>query len=360
MKNNRPILELNISELVIDTNGDGHPLYAGRSIKEIAANAKVRAPEMESYGGWNPNFPGVVFKGDDSKWHLAVGFSRTECCKQLKFRVGYFTETENDPRTLRLLPLTSNSGTPISFLEKGRLFHGMREGIRTAESIGLETQPTADELTKDADKKKERKHWLVPPQDDNEIAENAGLKSSEWVRQCIAGFLETPEIRELIEEGKVSSGVIHKAQAIEADGKRLDAIKAAIRVAKEGGKDCATTQHWDAVKADFVKPKPSKKADEPKTEGRPSDSEKTASKGNAPDAQENDVGEAPAKGKPASVTPPQSTMELGAPEPARPLDKTETQQAILGVLLAHDIEAKKAELITEALIAAGVEISKAY
>lgn len=247
--NTPAILSIPLKELVIDLNGDGHPKYAGRSNKEIAANAKAKTPEIESFGGWNPNYPGVVFKGDDGKWHLAAGFSRKEACETLGFKTGFFAETANDAHALRLIPFTSNSGTAISPRERGRLFVEMRDGNEATAKKG---------------------EVILAPMTSLEIANETKFKR-QWVDACIGIYEETPEIAALIEADEVTSGAITRARQIAKnedktpdDAGRLKLLKAAIKNAKDDGRPRAAEDDVNAVRHDLFPIK----ADAPK-KGKP-------------------------------------------------------------------------------------------
>lgn len=308
------------------------PELSGRNKKEISANAKALAPMMEAAGGWDEAQPGQIFIRD-GKPHLLAGFTRAAACEISGIKNGWFAEVKDDPSSIRTACLRTNLGKPISAFEQGRIYTAMRDGTNpeTAEKGAV----------------------ILAPMEIKSIAAETGY-TSQHIADCIAIFSETPEIGELIQEGKVSSGIVVKArQLVKADGKRLAFLKAAVAEAKRDGKECATMQHLKAVQPDFVQLKV-------ETPDKPKDDKKTAENGDTADKEEKPAGEASEKQDKPSPQTPQSTMDLGTPEPARPLDTTETQSAILTVLLAHGIDAKKADEITAALIGAGVTFTSPF
>lgn len=219
------IVSLKLSTLQIN------PALSGRSDKEIKENAKQLAPIMAAFGSWNPTRPGQYFMRD-GKPHLSEGFTRVAAAISLGYKEGYFAECEDNPAALRIACITSNSGRPISLYEQGRVYSGMRDGGDPA------ITPKGQEI--------------IAPMTPIQIAETVGY-SRQHIDNCIAIFLSSPEIAELINSGKISAGVATLArQHIKDDKKRLAYLKAAIAVAKTEGKECATFNHLKAVRADHA------------------------------------------------------------------------------------------------------------
>lgn len=249
------IVELKLATLIKDY------ALAGRSEKEIKENAKDLAPMLA--GGWSPSQPGEFFIRD-GKPHLAAGFTRTAAAEMNELKTGFFVEIPDDAATLRTVCIRTNASKAIKPFEQGRIYAAMEKGtdITTAEA-GAE---------------------ILPPMTQKQIAEAVG-KKVQWIGACISIFESPEEIHPLIEEGRVSAGVVKRARELVKDEKKLIRfVKAIVKKADEDGKQTATFQHLDAVRPEFapLKAKASKET--------PAKAEKPAKGANAPESEEAGTG----------------------------------------------------------------------
>lgn len=298
------ILQIPLDELEINI------VYSGRTEKEINANAKELV-EVKAKG-WDEAQPGQVFKRDD-KWHLAAGFTRRAAALAGGHKTGYFIEIPDEPARLRSVAIRSNSGKPISSLAKGHIFLAMRAGSDVEKLAAGEV--------------------ALPPMTSQEIADEVGC-TRQMVDTCIALAESCPEIQEMIEAGLVATSIVKRSRELAKGDEKLQikALKAAIRKAKEDGKETATMQHFDAIKAEVfpLKAAPSKK-DEIVLTDTPLETTKDSvtahEEGNEPEQQDNE----PKKQAPA----PQSSLDLGEPTPKKtdPKAKRDATISALEVLI---------------------------
>lgn len=229
-------VQLKLSELVIDTK------YSGRSEKEIKANAKELAKEMEAYGEWDYKQPGQVFRDSDGKLHLRAGFTRVEASEIAGFKTGWFFELDKtDELENRLACITTNGGKSISRLEQGKLFKSLEAGVIADNFNGTVADPSKKE------------HWKIQPMTDKEISQRIG-KTSEHVRQCKIIADSSPEIAELVEADAVSHNIVVTAYAW-AKGKPERALKILKAAIREAGGEKATKKDMDVIKSQFVEQK---------------------------------------------------------------------------------------------------------
>lgn len=326
------ILTLKLADLIIDNS------LSGRTDKEIKDNAKALKPELEAKGGWDYGQPGQVFMRD-SKPHLLAGFTRTAACVMANFDTGFFVEVEDRPEENRLACIRTNGGRGISRFEQGRIFAAMRDG--TNPETAKTGEPMFDAMST------------------KEIAKITG-KSPQHIEGCICIFEETPEIGELIAEGKVAANVIIRAKQLEKDdGKRLRFIKAIIKQANEDGKDCATIKHLDAIKPEWYPIKAAGGSDK-----KPASKKKN---GSAPADDASETESETEEKEPEEDAPEkkgQSMMDLGAPTGTAPKRKTakpeDVRRDMIAVLLKCDEETvnnsisnEDAEAYVDALLEAG-------
>lgn len=285
------IEELKLSELTLDLQ------YSGRTQKEISANAKALAPIMEAHGMWDSGQPGQYFESDGKKV-LCAGFTRFEAAKSAGFKVGYFTRSNEGRVGLLLKCFTTNQGKPISAWKQGERY----------------AQLEAGENPEDAKKVDE----VLAPMPIKEIAGLTGL-STQRVLDCIAVFQASPEIAELILDGSLSANVFNRVRQIgKTPAKQMEIIKAAMKVAKDEGRETTTMKHLDAVKANFIAAKKLKaSASKPELPaGNANISTTTESASGASDGKKGEDSHSfdshTAESKPATNAPVQSLAELGA------------------------------------------------
>lgn len=217
------IVELKLATLIKDYS------LSGRSEKEIKENAKDLAPMLA--GGWSPSQPGEFFMRD-GKPHLAAGFTRTAAAEANDLKTGYFVGIPDDAATLRTVCIRTNASKAIKPFEQGRIYAAMEAG----------TNPETAEAGQE----------ILTPMTQKQIAEAVG-KKPQWIGACISIFQSPEEIHPLIEEGRVSAGVVKKARELVKDDKKLVRfVKAIVKKADEEGKQTATFQHLDAVRPDFA------------------------------------------------------------------------------------------------------------
>lgn len=219
------IVAIPLKDLIIDIS------LSGRTEKEIKDHAKLLAPVMEAFGEWDQSQPGQFFVRDGKK-HLLGGFTRTHAALSLGYKIGYFVERADDKSSNRVACITGNVGKPISLFEQGRIYSQMRDGDNPETAKKGETLLAAMAI--------------------KDIAAKVGY-TRQHVENCIVIFGSTPEIAELITEGKVSANiVVRSAQLVKDKRKQFAFLKAAVRQAQAEGKEVATMKHLDAVRAEFA------------------------------------------------------------------------------------------------------------
>ena len=219
------IEEIKLSDLIVSIE------LSGRTQKEIDANAKLLCPMLAAYGSWDVSQPGQYFIREGKK-HLAAGFTRNAAAKLAGLKTGHFVQIKDDPATLRTSCIRTNLGKPISQFEQGRIYSAMREGD-DASKMKVGDIPLAAMTEK-------------------EIAESVGY-TPVHIATSISIFESSPEIAQLLIEGKVSAGIVVKSrQQVKDEGKQLRYLKAAVKLAESEGKETATAKHLDAVRADHA------------------------------------------------------------------------------------------------------------
>ncbi len=175
------IEEIPLKDLVVNTD------LSGRDAKELAVNAKEKAAQLDAFGGWDITQPGAYFVRDGKK-HLIRGFSRFTAAKDiLGLKAGYFVEIPDNPGTNRTDAIRSNTGRQISQFKQGEIYAGMAKG-------GDAETAKAGEV-------------VLAPMSCEEIAKEVGYTSAH-IGKCIAIFESSPEIQELIGDGKVAAGIV--------------------------------------------------------------------------------------------------------------------------------------------------------
>jgi len=329
------IIEIPISELVIDSVIS----LSGRTEKERAENAKELEPMLES--GWDISQPGQVFKRN-GKWHVAHGFTRVHILRKKEGAKGYFVEVSDDPAKLRTACIRHNSGKPISSVAKGRLFSEMRAGT------DVKTAAPGDPI--------------LPAMSDAEIAKEVGI-SANHVRYCCILAESTPEIQQLMEDGRVNGNVVYRAsQLAREDGqlnqaKQLKAIKAAIRHAEQNGKGSASMTDLEAIQLD-VFPLKAAKNTPPQAPATPEPRRQ--------EPRQNDDAPEPAPKKEYHIAPDpaQSSMNLGSsdspPKQRAVPGRSSLAEKFYTILCQADVEeivsAYHKDLFAQALVDAGATI----
>jgi len=226
---------------------DGYNIV--RSDKELTANSKEVEKAMEAQNDDPTLFPIKYVTVGNKKFTRNHATLRAALARGWKEVYAMPSPHEaNSLADMLDLVFSNNQGHPVSRVAQGKLYAKLRDGE-------LDEEATA-KAAKDAKVGEEvAQVWKREPMSLEEIG--AALKPSytgEHVRQCILLAESSPEIGELLESGEVSSGVVISAKSLAKDdeGKALKIIKAAVRKAKDDGKECATKQHFDAVKADFT------------------------------------------------------------------------------------------------------------
>lgn len=257
------IVELKLATLIKDY------ALAGRSEKEIRDNAKDLAPMLA--GGWSPSQPGEYFVRD-GKNHLAAGFTRTAAAEINELKTGFFVEIPDDAATLRTVCIRTNASKAIKPFEQGRIYAAMEAGTDVATA-----QPGEP---------------ILEPMTQKQIAEAVG-KKVQWIGACISIFQSPEEIHPLIEDGRVSAGVVKRARELVKDEKKLVRfVKAIVKKADDDGKQTATFQHLDAVRPEFAPLKAKTKGEPAKAEA-PAKAEKPAKGTNTPENPQTGQNEAP-------------------------------------------------------------------
>lgn len=238
------IQKLKFSALTINN------LYSGRTEKEINENAKDKQKELAAFGGWNPAMPGQYFIGEDNAKHLVAGFSRVKASQLNNEDHGYFVEVSGDEIDHLLACETTNSTRPLSPLARGARYSELVDGV-IASDFAEKNDPDAKP------DKKNPEHWDRMPLTNEDIANRIG-KSSEWVRKCIAIFSAPPEIRDMLECGKLATKVVEQAKSLAdkyhkgSEAKQVAICRRAFAHARSEDKDTATAKHFDAIKAEFI------------------------------------------------------------------------------------------------------------
>lgn len=239
------IEEIKLSSLEIDYT------LAGRSEKEVKANAKELAPMLAA--GWSPSQPGEYFERGGKK-HLAAGFTRTAAAIMNDHKVGYFVRVPDIASELRTTAIRTNASKPISPFEQGRIYAAMRDGTKAEDSqVGEE---------------------VLTPMKEAEIAKVVG-KKPQWINACIGIFESPEELHPFIENGQVSANVIKRAsELVKHDEKKLiRAVKMIVKHAEGQGRCPATMKDLEACRPDFA---PFKAATKPAPDKLISDNGKTS------------------------------------------------------------------------------------
>jgi hypothetical protein len=295
------ITKQKLSDFIIDV------AYSGRTEKEITENAKSLAPAIKSADGWDMTQPGAFFTRDGKKF-LARGFTRHAATQLAGFKDGYFVEIPDDPAKLRTEAIRSNMGKPISAYEQGRIYAAMRDGTDT-------------ENAKAGD-------IVLGAMDIKDIAEEVGY-TRPHIENCICIFESSPEIGEMLAEGKVSAGIVVRSrQLVKDEKKQLAFLRAAYALAKKEGKECATKQHLDAVRADFAPIKAAKTGPEKTTPAKP---EKTDGENGG---ENEDKGQG--SGNTSQEQPELNALGKGAtedPKPSKPAATKVTKEMLVTVII---------------------------
>lgn len=219
-----------------------------RSRSEFAQNVKDVEKSMEAQGDNPELFPiKYVTLGKEK-------FTRNHATLQAALNRGWkevyampSPHEANSVADLLDLVHSNNGGHPLSRVSQGKLYAKLAEGELDEEAMA--------KALKDAKPGEEVPQiWKREPMSLDQIASACKpAYSSEHIRQCKLLAEVTPEIGALLESDQVSSRVVIKAIALakDDDTKALRIIRAAIRNAKEDGKETATEKHFDAIKAEF-------------------------------------------------------------------------------------------------------------
>lgn len=253
------IEEIKLSSLEIDYT------LAGRSEKEVKANAKELAPMLAA--GWSPRQPGEYFERGGKK-HLAAGFTRTAAAIMNDHKVGYFVRVPDVASELRTTAIRTNASKPISPFEQGRIYAAMRDGTKAEDSqVGEE---------------------VLAPMKEAEIAKVVG-KKPQWINACIGIFESPEELHPFIENGQVSANVIKRAsELVKHDEKKLiRAVKMIVKHAEGEGKATATMKDLEVCRPDFA-PLKAAKVEKPAKAEKPAESASVPENEEKPDSGEPD------------------------------------------------------------------------
>lgn len=253
------IEEIKLSSLEIDYT------LAGRSEKEVKANAKELAPMLVT--GWSPSQPGEYFERGGKK-HLAAGFTRTAAALMNDHKIGYFVRVPDIASELRWTAIRTNSGKPNSQFEQGRIYAAARDG----------SKPEYVEVSAE----------VLAPMKQAEIAKAVG-KTPQWINQCIGIFESPEELHPFIENGQVSANVIKRAsELVKHDEKKLiRAVKMIVKHAEGEGKATATMKDLEVCRPDFA-PLKAAKVEKPANAEKPADCANDPKNDEKPDSGEPD------------------------------------------------------------------------
>lgn len=315
--------------------------YNVRPPGELHGNAKDIAALMEATGD-NHEDPRFIIryvqngKGKYTRSHATLEAAKLRkwpkvCAVKATFEAG---SAEDDLDLIH----SNNSGHPLTRYQQGEVYARLRDGILEDLAEATARTKVGEEVTQE---------YVRQPMKLEEIAEKTD-KTRQHIADCITIY-ESPEaVGDMIEEGKISSGIVVTAAgwAKNKDGKVIDGkliaiLKAAYSAAKEDGKEKATKQHLDSVKAQFVEQKAvsangtqSQEGKEGKKSGKGGDDTDSGTN-EAPDGKES-------QGDAEDETPEPPELDLtAAPSEPKPLSQAaqKTLRAtVLTVILETDSE----------------------
>lgn len=215
-----------------------------RTDKERKQNVKDVVAQMQQAGDEPTRFPIRYVKSGSDKF--TRNHSTLLAALERKWPQVYAIELPYEAGSIEDMAdliVSNNGGHPVSRVRQGELYNRMTAGELKPDLVnGSEINPETDYIRK--------------PMTDEEIgAAFTPVYTSSHIGQCRLLADSSPEVRELIESDQVALNIVVTAKqwAKEDEAKQLRILKAAIKAAREDGKDKATKKHLDAVKGDFVK-----------------------------------------------------------------------------------------------------------
>jgi hypothetical protein len=220
---------LNLGDLLIEEG------FNPRTKKSFEKNTKELAEMISATGFIDPSIHCIQFIERDGKKYIRNGFTLHAAAKVNGMKQVPAIKTSMDATQELINLVTSNAGHPLTPYEQGEVYIRLRDGTDPkALKVGEEGRPDMKPV---------------------EIAKHVGYTLTH-VCNCIAIREASPEIREMLLAGTINANAFTAAKAnVEDSDKVLKILNAAVKQAKEDGKECATDLHVKKVKAQFVEPK---------------------------------------------------------------------------------------------------------
>lgn len=278
---------LDLSTLLVQEN------YNVRAPGELHSNAKEIASLMEATGDNHEDPRFLIRYAQNGKGKYTRSHATLEAAKMRKWekvcavKVAFEAGTVDDD--LDLIH-SNNAGHPLTRYQQGAVYARLRDGIWEDSQEAIARTAMGEEV---------QQKNIREPMKMEDIAAKTN-KTRQHIADCITIY-ESPEaVGDMIEEGKISSGIVvtaagwakNKSGEV-SDTKLTQILRAAHARAKSEGDEKATKKHLDAIKAQFVEQKAvsttPKAADKPKAAETKPESEDGATEGNteppAPEAQ---------------------------------------------------------------------------